>query len=288
MGKKISTMAARVVFVLFLLSAAVLADELVSLDSTAELNQLGEVGPSAGCAACVSKCKSEQCKTYCQTHHCAKTSIPQVAAPPAANLTSTPKDAKAAAIASAAKAAEEVELAQAAKKAVSDQDEKTQASLDKLKSDQKKSAVPVKGVADYKALDKVDDMNNKADVQKKKAARKDKAAFDAAADETTQADNGAVKDVKAKWTMVRKGGVQTAVIASAEVPTHSIKPAPAVEAPAKEVPAQEAVPAQEHEEEPAQAPNNGGGSPKEVARAVARTTPQQAVNAAKAAFDQLP
>ena len=36
---KISTMAARVVFVLFLLSAAVLADELVSLDSTAELNQ---------------------------------------------------------------------------------------------------------------------------------------------------------------------------------------------------------------------------------------------------------
>merc|ERR1712153_232998 len=167
---------------------------------------------------------------------CAKTSIPQVAAPPAANLTSTPKDAKAAAIASAAKAAEAVKLSQANNKAIADQDQKTQASLDKLKSDQKKSAVPVKGV-------------------------------------------------KAKWTMVRKGGVQTAVIASAEVPTHSVKPAPPVEAPAKEVPAQEAVPAQEHEEEPAQAPNNGGGSPKEVARAVARTTPQQAVNAAKAAFD---
>merc|ERR1712166_1509526 len=280
------SMAARVVFVLFLLSAAVLADELVSLDSTAELNQLGEVGPSAGCAACVSKCKSEQCKTYCQTHHCAKTSIPQVAPPPAA--ASSPKDAKAAAIASAAKAAEAVKLSQANNKEIADQDQKTQASLDKLKSDQKKSAVPVKGVADYKALDKVDDMNNKADVQKKKEARKDKAAFDAAADETTQADNGAVKDVKAKWTMVRKGGVQTAVIASAEVPAHSVKPAPPVEAPAKEVPAQEAVPAQEHEEEPAQAPNNGGGSPKEVARAVARTTPQQAVNAAKAAFDQLP
>ena len=180
----------------------------------------------------------------------------------------------------ATKAAEEVKLAQAANKAVSDQDEKTQASLDKLKSDQKKSAVPVKSVTDYKALDKVDDMNNKADVQKKKQARNDKAAFDAAAEASTQANNGAVKDVEAKWTMVRNGGVQTAVLASADVSTNSEKAAPPVEAPAKEVPAQKA-----QEAVPAQAPNNGGGSPKEVARAVAQTTPQQAVDAAKAAVE---
>ena len=182
----------------------------------------------------------------------------------------------------ATKAAEEVKLAQAANKAVSDQDEKTQASLDKLKSDQKKSAVPVKSVTDYKALDKVDDMNNKADVQKKKQARKDKAAFDAAAEESTQANNGVVKDVEAKWTMVRNGGVQTAVLAIAGVPVNSEKAAPSVEAPAKEVPAQkaqktqEAVPAREQE-----APNNV----EQVARAVAHTTPQQAVDAAKAAVE---